>query len=196
MRLLLRIAIISIAIYYAYSDILPTIRKVQSVAVKGKLLCSGKPYEKARLKLYEVDPGRSFFSRKNCCDFSSYRHFDVRTTVRCKRWIQLEGQWHRMDHHRRQVCNFYKLLEKSVYLFRLNIYHNCEDEAIVRKNMQLFEANLKIFRSAGERSKSTSPMTSSPKEPSQIRLSIREFWTWTRSILARAVTASTNFKFL
>lgn len=46
---------------------LPQIRKVQSTAVKGKLLCDGKGYEKARLKLYEVDPSKC---KKHFSDFN------------------------------------------------------------------------------------------------------------------------------
>lgn len=33
---------------------------VQSVAVHGKLLCNGKPYEHAKIKLFDVDFGKSY----------------------------------------------------------------------------------------------------------------------------------------
>lgn len=62
MRLLLALALPIVAL--AIPQIIPQLRTVQSTAVQGKLLCNGKPYEKARLKLYEVDPSEFHFSMK------------------------------------------------------------------------------------------------------------------------------------
>lgn len=57
MRLLLALLLPLVVV----AQIIPQLRTVQSTAVQGKLLCNGKPYEKARLKLYEVDPRECIF---------------------------------------------------------------------------------------------------------------------------------------
>ncbi|KAK6027126.1 Transthyretin-like family protein [Ostertagia ostertagi] len=85
-------------------DILPDlqIRTVQSTAVQGKLLCNGKPYEKARLKLYEVDPLKDTLMDEAFSDKDG--HFKLKGN---------DTEWSKIDP-------------------KLNIYHNCEDEKVVR----------------------------------------------------------------
>lgn len=100
MRLLL---LIPVAFCISIPDILPSIpqiRKVQSTSVKGKLLCDGKGYEKARIKLYEVDPVKDTLMAEGLTDENGE--------------FQLSGndtEWTRIDP-------------------KVNIYHNCHDEAI------------------------------------------------------------------
>ncbi|CAO4384067.1 unnamed protein product [Caenorhabditis nigoni] len=79
---------------------LPQLRKVQSTAVKGKLLCDGKGYEKARLKLYEIDP--------------------IKDTLMAEGLTNAEGEFELSGND----TEWTKIDPK------LNIYHNCHDEAI------------------------------------------------------------------
>nr|QYM90047.1 TTR-31 [Haemonchus contortus]UYC36091.1 transthyretin-like protein 31 [Haemonchus contortus]CDJ90791.1 Transthyretin domain containing protein [Haemonchus contortus] len=81
-------------------DILPQIRTVQSTAVQGKLTCNGKPYEKARLKLYEVDPLLDTLMDEGLSDKDG--HFLLKGN---------DTEWSKIDP-------------------KLNIYHNCEDEKV------------------------------------------------------------------
>ncbi|KAK6048722.1 Transthyretin-like family protein [Cooperia oncophora] len=85
-------------------DILPQVRTLQSTAVKGKLLCNGKPYEKARLKLYEVDP-RKFFFMDTLMD-EAFSDKDGQFKLKGN-----DTEWSKIDP-------------------KLNIYHNCEDEKV------------------------------------------------------------------
>ncbi|KAE9418409.1 hypothetical protein Angca_009606, partial [Angiostrongylus cantonensis] len=82
------------------TDVLPQIRTVQSTSVQGRLLCNGKPYEKARLKLYEVDPIKDTLMAEMFSDKNGYFKINGSDT-----------EWTRIDP-------------------KLNIYHNCEDENV------------------------------------------------------------------
>ncbi|CAI4222464.1 unnamed protein product [Auanema sp. JU1783] len=79
---------------------LPQIRRLQSAAVKGKLLCNGKPYEKARLKFYEVDPVKDTLMAEGLSNGQGTFELHGKDT-----------EWTTIDP-------------------KLNIYHNCEDEAV------------------------------------------------------------------
>ncbi|KHJ85043.1 Transthyretin-like family protein [Oesophagostomum dentatum] len=81
-------------------QILPTLGTLQSTAVQGKLLCNGKPYEKARLKLYEVDPIHDTLMAEMLSDKDGFFKLSGNDT-----------EWSKIDP-------------------KLNIYHNCEDEKV------------------------------------------------------------------
>ncbi|KJH47883.1 Transthyretin-like family protein [Dictyocaulus viviparus] len=85
---------------FSITEILPQIGTVQSTSVQGKLLCNGKPYEKARLKLYEIDPLKDTLMAEMLSDQNGYFKMSGNDT-----------EWTRIDP-------------------KLNIYHNCEDEKI------------------------------------------------------------------
>ncbi|MFH4976399.1 hypothetical protein AB6A40_003108 [Gnathostoma spinigerum] len=78
---------------------LPTLGTVQSVAVKGQLLCDGKPAKNVKLKLYDVD-----FADPD--DLMAEGKTDTNGT------FLLKG-------HETEVTNIDP---------KLNIYHNCNDE--------------------------------------------------------------------
>ncbi|CAJ0605786.1 unnamed protein product [Cylicocyclus nassatus] len=98
MRLLL--AFLLPVICLALPPILPQLRTLQSTAVEGKLLCNGKPYEKARVKLYEVDPLIDTLMAEQLSDKDGYFKLSGNDT-----------EWSKIDP-------------------KLNIYHNCEDENV------------------------------------------------------------------
>uniref|UniRef100_A0A1I8A688 Transthyretin-like family protein n=1 Tax=Steinernema glaseri TaxID=37863 RepID=A0A1I8A688_9BILA len=94
--LLVVLAVFTVAVFS-----LPTIGKLQSAGVKGKLLCNGKPYHNAKVKLYDVDltdlddlmaQGRS----------NEDGEFELQGN---------ETEWSTIDP-------------------KLNIYHNCNDEDV------------------------------------------------------------------
>ncbi|CAD6193090.1 unnamed protein product [Caenorhabditis auriculariae] len=66
--------------------------------VKGKFLCDGKPYEKARLKLYEVDPIKDTLMSEALSNESGEFQMSGNDT-----------EWTTIDP-------------------KLNVYHNCHDE--------------------------------------------------------------------
>ncbi|TMS33732.1 hypothetical protein L596_001436 [Steinernema carpocapsae] len=93
--------LVVLCLYTAVVVSLPTIGKLQSAGVKGKLLCNGKPYQNAKVKLYDVDltdfddlmaEGRS----------NADGEFDLQGN---------ETEWTTIDP-------------------KLNIYHNCNDENV------------------------------------------------------------------
>uniref|UniRef100_A0A914Q215 Transthyretin-like family protein n=1 Tax=Panagrolaimus davidi TaxID=227884 RepID=A0A914Q215_9BILA len=47
--------VIIFAAILAYSIALPTFGTLQSAGVMGRLLCQGKPYVNAKVKLYDID---------------------------------------------------------------------------------------------------------------------------------------------
>lgn len=59
MKLLLFIFLINSNVF-AFTINLPTIGRLQSSAAKGKLLCNGKPYKGAKIKLYDIDTSMRF----------------------------------------------------------------------------------------------------------------------------------------
>ncbi|KAI1714457.1 transthyretin-like family domain-containing protein [Ditylenchus destructor] len=49
------ILILVLVAVVAEAGILPTIGSIQSAAAKGRLLCKGKPYKGAKVKLWDID---------------------------------------------------------------------------------------------------------------------------------------------
>lgn len=47
--------VIILAAILAYAIALPTFGTLQSAGVMGRLLCQGKPYVNAKVKLYDID---------------------------------------------------------------------------------------------------------------------------------------------
>uniref|UniRef100_A0A7E4VLU8 Transthyretin-like family protein n=1 Tax=Panagrellus redivivus TaxID=6233 RepID=A0A7E4VLU8_PANRE len=80
---------------------LPTFGKVQSAAVKGRLLCGGKPYFNAKVKLWDIDT----------LDLDDLMDEGV---------SDKQGIFHLSGNE----------TEVTTIDPKLNIYHNCEDEQV------------------------------------------------------------------
>ncbi|KAK6050102.1 Transthyretin-like family protein [Cooperia oncophora] len=94
-------------------DILPQIRTLQSTAVKGKLLCNGKPYEKARPEALR--------SRSTQLEVQKVSPLSVKDTLMDEAFSDKDGQFKLKGND----------TEWSKIDPKLNIYHNCEDEKVI-----------------------------------------------------------------
>uniref|UniRef100_A0A915EEJ4 Uncharacterized protein n=1 Tax=Ditylenchus dipsaci TaxID=166011 RepID=A0A915EEJ4_9BILA len=83
------------------AGILPTIGTLQSAGARGKLLCKGKPYLNAKIKMYDVDT----------TDFDDL--MGETSSDKDGNFIVIGNE-----------------TELTTIDPKINIYHNCEDEAI------------------------------------------------------------------